>query len=139
MKIELTLEQYTKLAELVCLGNWMANAHRSPDALRDEYDEAEQLFLALSQGAEGNTGIEHNQEHEAYSPGPEMQERLSELVNEYDAATLWEGLAYGLGDRDTMLKEGEPTVEEILGNRQRYLEEFTEHGLDRVKVDWEGK
>ena len=79
MKIELTLEQYTKLAELVCLGNWMANAHRSPDALRDEYDEAEQLFLALSQGAEGNTGIEHNQEHrsEERRVGKECRSRWS--------------------------------------------------------------
>ena len=139
MKIELTLEQYTRLAELVCLGNWVANSHRGPNALRAEYDEAEQKFLSFSKELGTDDLIEHSEEHEAYYPGPDMQERLSELINEYDAATLWEELAYGLGDRDTMEAGGEPTVEEIMANRERYLQEFAEHGLNRVKVDWEGK
>lgn len=43
MKIELTKQQYETLLELMYLGNWMANSHRTTDLI-SRYEEMEQLI-----------------------------------------------------------------------------------------------
>ena len=136
MRIDLTREQYTHLAELVYLGNWVVNGHRLPDELIEKYDDAEQLFLSFSKRMVNYELIKHYEEHDAYEPAPEMESRLHEFINEYDEATLWEELSDRLAARDLLELGQEITIEGLLPLADRYDEELSKNGLDRVRVDW---
>lgn len=136
MRIDLTREQYTLLAELVYLGNWVVNGHRQPDELIEKYDKTEQLFLGFSQRVVNFGLIKHYEQDDTYGPGAEMESRLHDFINEYDEATLWEELPDRLAVRDLMEQGQEITIEGLLPLADQYDEELSENGLDRVRVDW---
>lgn len=136
MRIDLTREQYTLLAELVYLGNWVVNGHRLPDELIEKYDGAEQLFLSFSKRMVNYGLIKYYDEDDTYGPALEMERRLREFIKEYDEATLWEELSDRLAARDLREQGQEITFEGMLPLADRYDEEFSKNHLDNVRVDW---
>lgn len=136
MKIELSKEQYLRLVELVYLGNWLMNAHRVADDHLEEYDESEQQFLSFCKKF-GDNDIQYDAKYKTYYISREQEDKLGEFIKDYDDATFWDELADRLGDRDTLASNREPTIEEVLANRNKYHEEIAKNGLRRVKVDWD--
>ena len=137
MRIDLTREQYTLLAELVYLGNWMVNAHRDPDDLIEKYDDMGQLFFSFSKRLVNYGLIRYYDRDDSYGPGAEMEASLHELIDEYDDETLWDELGHALSFRDLREQKKEMTFENLLPVVDRYFNEFEKNGVGRVRVDWD--
>ena len=135
MKIELTGEQYRRLVELVYLGNWVINSHRSGDEMLKEYEEFEKYVYTLSEKFGANDLVDYDREVREYFPSEELDEHMLDLVDEYDDFVFWEELALRLGERDIIESGRAPNVLETFANRDKYMEEFESRGLDRVRVE----
>ncbi len=143
--ITLTRKRFKALLKAVYLGNWMANAYRTDDMLK-EYENIEDYIFSLAP----QFGLDKYMDHEEsdgdrYYPTSIFEETtdVHRVQEAYGEETFWDELAERLGQRDFFKKY---SVEEIKKmSREEYFtklsdcidtfnEEFEKFGLERLRV-----
>ncbi|MFZ1075711.1 MAG: hypothetical protein WAN50_05050 [Minisyncoccia bacterium] len=140
--LEFTKDQYIALAQLVYLGNWMANCHRTgreDDPHLDKYNEIADYVFSLAPLFGLPKQFEHQLE---YDPSGQDTE-ISRLIKEYDDEAFWDELEDRLGDRDFFNRYSEEewkkmTQEERFMKLQdciiKWEDEFEEYGISRLGI-----
>ena len=132
MDITLTPKQYKALANLVYLGEWMANSGRLPADIVTEYRDVSELLYSRAKDA----GLEDYVEKE-------MEPVLEPHIEEYDEDNFWEKLEDRLSARDLERQFGREavqkmSVEEYFKNlhahAERYASAFEKHGLAKLDL-----
>lgn len=146
MKIEFTKEQFENLMEMVYLGNWMANAHRTDDMI-EKYEDLESYVFSFAK----EFGLEKYADDEVVEDGKfyptrffEEETDINELHDEYDDENFWTELPDRLGDRDFMRKYSKEDWEKMT-QEERFLKrreceigwekELEENGIERLEIN----
>lgn len=141
IKIELTQEEYEKLAQLSYIGNWVVNSHRFEPM--EEYEELVQKVYSFSQQLQLEDIIEYDEELEKYYPTEDFETETKDLIQDYDSYTLWEELAYILAERDFFRTFSNEQIEQMKPEEifyeqdtiaHSYINEFYENGVENVLV-----
>ncbi len=142
MKIEITKEQYKKLVELMYLGDWVVNACRNEDYVKD-YEDLEQAVYSHAKEADCQEYVEYDEEEKEYCNTIELDrnQKLDGFIDNYDDEIFWKELVERLAERDLYKKFGEKEVsqmspekylEEVMGFEETYRKELEDNGLDNV-------
>ena len=129
MQINLTPKEFSRLLDLVYIGNWVLNSTRGDDRFQD-YDDLESKIFALSPALSEpwNGTIVPSR---AYAEGG-----IHEAIAYYEDNVFYEILAEELSRRDMNYPEiGEENYDEIMGRMQQYMEEFQISGVDRLVLE----
>jgi hypothetical protein len=139
MKIELNKIQYRKLIELLFLGDWLTNSHRTGakgDEVKTDYKELEQYILSFAK--EFQSGHVVMEEAGEYFTTMKFEENLMPIIEEYDEYTFWEQLSERLAERDLSKEIGkvkklkEEHIERKYEIEETYQEEFEKNGLKNI-------
>ena len=133
MQIELTNKQYRRLLDLVYIGNWVLNATRGDDRIR-EYDEVETLVFShcLPQGMAKLVELYQGEliPSRAFAEGG-----IHEAIMAYEDDMFFEILAQEMAMRDL---PGQPITESELAELENrvedYLAEFSANGTDNLSI-----
>jgi hypothetical protein len=140
MNIPFTEEQYRALLNIVHLGEWMANANRSDEGIR-EITGIEQHVYSFA-GAFGMDDLV-TLEGSLYVPTKELEDPLFPIIDAYDDEGFWDKLIEVLSARDLAAEHGvtgmeklnrEQLAEEMDDRASVYEEEFEEYGVERLQI-----
>ncbi|TAN58542.1 hypothetical protein EPN15_00600 [Patescibacteria group bacterium] len=145
MKIEFTKEQFGSLLKSVYLGNWIANAHRTDDMIK-EYEEIEDYIFSHAK----EFGFDEYVDDEKADKGKFFSTRIFEeeagmqkLIEEYDEETFWDEIIDRLAIRDLFSQHSRVELEKMDGNErmeklgileEKWAEEINEKGIERLEV-----
>ena len=145
MKIEFTKEQFESLLKSVYLGNWVANAHRTDDMIK-EYEEIEDYIFSHAK----EFGFDEYVDDEKADEGKFFPTRIFEeetdiqkLIEEYDEETFWDEVIDRLASRDLFRQYSRVELEKMDGNErmeklgileEKWAEEINESGIERLEV-----
>lgn len=141
MEIKFTKEQYKNLIKLVYLGNWMANAIRTDDRIR-EFDDLEQYIYSCCKDSAIQKYIEYDNKLKKFFVREELEE-IDQYIDDYDDYNFWDELIFRLARRDLLKEYGENAVrkmswEELLEKEapflEKYGEEFEKYGIERLEI-----
>lgn len=134
MKLELTKKQYRRLLDMVYIGNWVLNSTRGDDRFTD-YDEVESLLFSKA-GEEGMKSLAEVYEGEIIPSRAFVDGGIHEAIIEYENNVFFDILAEDLARRDMEdAAIDENNYEELTRRIEAYLDEFEEHGTDRILVE----
>lgn len=143
--IKLTKKQFLSLLKIVYLGNWLANAQRTDDRIK-EYEEIESFIFSHAKqfGFSEYVDDEFASEGAFYPTGQfEEETKVGLLHEEYDNDSFWEELIDRLARRDVVRKIGEEVLQNLEGidrvmkleyAQEKYEKIFSEVGLDAIEV-----
>ena len=148
MKIEFTKEQFESLLKSVYLGNWVANAHRTDDMIK-EYEEIEDYIFSHAK----EFGFDEYVDDEKADKGKFFPARIFEeeadiqkLIEEYDKETFWDEIIDRLAARDLFRQYSRAELEKMDGNErmeklgileEKWAKEINENGIERLEVSKE--
>jgi len=152
MKIEFTREEYKCLLDMLCIAEWVLNAHKVEDDPRTEvYGKLEQKIYSYAKDMGFKDLIEYATDHGKYYPTRKYEEAGSamEFIEEFENETFWDELISRLADRDLIRQVGgvenlsklsfEERIEKTLPLEEKYSSEFEERGLDGISVVYNRK
>jgi hypothetical protein len=146
MKIELSEREYGLLLHFVEMADWVLNAYTNKeDTEFKEYSELEQKIFSHAQECGYGSLIELSAEFQKYLPTRKYEEDWSvmKIVEEFENETFWDELTERLAERDVTRQIGEEhfrrldpvdRIMKIEAFREKYSEEFTKHGIDRLVI-----
>lgn len=134
MKLELTKKQYRRLLDMVYIGNWILNSTRGEDRFAD-YDEVESLLFSKA-ADEGMKSLAELYQGEVVPSRAFVDGGIHEAIIEYENNIFFDILAEDLARRDMEdAAIDENNYEELVRRIDAYLDEFEEHGTDRILVE----
>lgn len=134
MKLELTKKQYRRLLDMVYIGNWVLNSTRGDDRFTD-YDEVESLLFSNA-GDAGMKALAEVCGGEVIPSRAFVDGGIHEAIIEYENNVFFDILAEDLARRDMEdAAIDENNYEELTRRIEAYLDEFEEHGTDRILVE----
>lgn len=134
MKLELTKKQYRRLLDMVYIGNWVLNSTRGDDRFTD-YDEVESLLFSKA-GDAGMKALAEVCGGEVIPSRAFVDGGIHEAIIEYENNVFFDILAEDLARRDMEdAAIDENNYEELTRRIEAYLDEFEEHGTDRILVE----
>lgn len=134
MQIELTKKEFRRLLDLVYIGNWVLNSIRGDDRFAD-YDNVESKLFGLCRAHGMDTLVQQWEGQwipsEAFADGG-----IHEAIACYEDAVFFQILAEELARRDMDYPEiGDDNYDEIVSRMERYMDEFTDSGVDHLVLD----
>lgn len=149
MEMNFTKKEYQTLVEMLLIADWVITAHEEEErAATKGYRELRKKVLAHHKEMGLAEAFVYSPKEDEYfeTAAYEASAAHMRFIEEYDNQVFWEELATRLAERDSaaeeMLRaqgarsEGERTAR-LLELTARYEEEFSENGLDNVRVDLE--
>jgi len=142
LKIEFNKNQYEGLIKLVYLGNWMVNAYRIDDCLK-EFEEIEEYVLSFSDEMDFDNYVVYDKKFKKHFPTRKFEEEVDVYVDEYNDEMFWDELIDRLAKRDFINKYGEEAIhkmdlEERFGKLQpfinKYEREFEKYGIENLVI-----
>lgn len=133
------------MLKVAYLGNWMANAWRIEDKVK-EYESIEHYLFSLAPTFGFEKFVEHEEiDGNAYYPSRSFEETtdVEELHEAYDEDTFWDELVNRLGDRDFFSRYSLEQIKSMTDEERYlkrsecaewYIEEINEYGLERISV-----
>jgi len=140
--LELTGKQYKDLVKLVFLGNMVTEEMSDDEALASFNAVVQQVYAASGPGKE-NLYIAFDKAEDEYFLADDLENELTDLLDEYDESRFWENLVMRLTIRDLQKKFSEKELKampEEKGSRELevihnyYINEFDDHDIDNLKV-----
>jgi len=134
MKLDLTKKQYRRLLDMVYIGNWVLNSTRGEDRFAD-YDQVESLLFAKA-GEVGLKGLAELYQGEVVPSRAFVEGGIHEAIIDYENNVFFDILAEDLARRDmedALIDES--NYDELVRRIDAYLDEFEEHGTDRILVE----
>ena len=134
MELQLTEKQFSRLLDLVYIGNWVLNSARGEDRIRD-YDVVEsQVFShCLDHGMAALVELYNGEiiPSRAFAEGG-----IHEAIMAYEDVAFFEILAEELALRDLDAERAtEENYDEVMERMEQYMGEFEAHGTDHISVD----
>lgn len=150
MNVFITKKEYRLLLDMLYLSDWMMNAHAADDQEQHkEHQALRRKLLAYYKEMEAQDLIEYSEELDEYCELAPYEESLHDhYIGPYNTETFWEELLERLAERDVVKAVGVEAyqsmsdlecaskLEEI---REVYADEFEQHGIDRIKIDYDTK
>ena len=134
MNLELTKKQYRRLLDMVYIGNWVLNSTRGDDRFAD-YDEVESLLFSKAK-EEGMKSLAEVYEGEVIPSRAFVDGGIHEAIMEYENNVFFDILAEDLARRDMEdAAIDQNNYDELIRRIDAYLDEFEEHGTDRILVE----
>jgi len=142
LKIEFNKNQYEGLIKLVYLGNWMVNAYRIDDCLR-EFEEIEEYVLSFSDEMDFDNYVVYDKKFKKHFPTRKFEEEVHVYVDEYNDEMFWDELIDRFAKRDFINKYGQEAIrkmdlEERFGKLQpfinKYEREFGKYGIENLVI-----
>ena len=134
MKLELTKKQYRRLLDMVYIGNWVLNSTRGDDRFAD-YDEVESLLFSKAP-EEGMKSLAEVYQGEIIPSRAFVDGGIHEAIIEYENNVFFDILAEDLARRDMEdAAIDQNNSDELVRRIDAYLDEFEEHGTDRILVE----
>lgn len=131
--------------KLVYLGNWLANANRTSDAVK-EYEEMEDYIFSFAPkfGLEKYMSNEPD-DGERFFPTRDFEEEtdVQDLIEDYDNETFWDEAVDRFGERDFFKKYSKEKIEKMdrderfvkrMECQEKYEDEFEENGIDNFEI-----
>ncbi len=134
MKLDLTKKQYRRLLDMVYIGNWVLNSTRGDDRFAD-YDQVESLLFSKA-GEVGLKGLAELYQGEVVPSRAFVEGGIHEAIIDYENNVFFDILAEDLARRDmedALIDES--NYDELVRRIDAYLDEFEEHGTDRILVE----
>lgn len=140
IQIVLSRAQFETLLKMVYFGDWLVNGIRSPSDSIPEFEELEQLLLAVGHRSGLADIIDFEPRLSQFFLA--LEEELQPFINEYDDEAFWDGLVDRLADREFEETYGEAAdrmgreerFEKIGALVDKYEAEMERHGMDRLRV-----
>ncbi|KQU25229.1 hypothetical protein ASG65_16010 [Bacillus sp. Leaf13] len=136
MKINFTKKQYETLFKMVQYGYWVASDIEN----NKEFSDLEQYLNSYAKDF-GMEGINFVKEYEIYDLSHELENKLHEVIDEYEEGVFRDKLAYHMA-RKEFAKESnlqEYTQEEafkrIMELEEKYHLHIEERGLEHLKIE----
>jgi hypothetical protein len=139
-------EEYRKLLILTFLGEWAVNAHRTDDHKKD-FEEVADKILAFAGQFDLNEYVDKGDASGKIYPSGQLEDESLQFMDEYEEHYFWDELADRLAERDMERRYGLKRLQGmdwetkfVLRGRiiDRYNREFTENGLDHLRVGFLG-
>lgn len=132
MNIELTDKEFRRLLDLVYIGNWILNAARGDDRIKD-YDDLESKIFAQCARSRRFHSLFEIVDDEVYPSRAFEEGGIHEAIMDYEDIVFFDILAEELAIRDL---GGSPMDEIGIAQLETriidYMSEFEENGLDNV-------
>lgn len=132
MNIELTDKEFRRLLDLVYIGNWILNAARGDDRIKD-YDDLESKLFAQCARSRRFHSLFEIVDDEVYPSRAFEEGGIHEAIMDYEDIVFFDILAEELAIRDL---GGSPLDEIGIAQLETrivdYMNEFEENGLDNV-------
>ncbi|MFJ7847817.1 hypothetical protein ACIQZM_04795 [Peribacillus sp. NPDC097206] len=136
MKINFTNNQYNTLIKLVQYGYWIASDMEK----NEEFSELEQYLNSYAKDF-GVKGIEYIEEYGIYDVSRELEEKIQEVINEYEDGVFLDKIAYHMA-RNEFVKESklknfsqEEAFLRVLELEEKYHLYIEENGLEHLKIE----
>lgn len=130
MKINFTKKQYESLIKLIYLGEWVVNAHRVDDRVR-ELEELEQYVLSFYKDFGMERYITFDEDLKKFFTTTDFEDisKVNDYIDDYNDNTFWDELIFRLARRDLIERYGEEAVmnmdwEERMSKEEVFIEEY---------------
>jgi hypothetical protein len=142
IQMEFSEAEFRKLLEMVCLADWVKNAHAEPDSTVNPYS-LEQKIYKEAKGAGCGDLVTYEGKEKMFLPSKMMEEKFHGVLDEYNDQTFWEELVSRLAIRDAEEERGQDALEKMSPDEQvrvlreleeRYQAETETHGIDRLEI-----
>ncbi len=143
MRIDLDTEEYRRLLQLAALGAWMLESgHEEPRPEHEAFVKVLQDLYREASAAGCGEWIE--EEDGQYFESARLEEWMATRIQDYDNYIFWDELVLRMADRDYEEAGGidwidglgeVERIEEQMPLEERWWEEFSSFGLDRLVVD----
>jgi hypothetical protein len=146
MQIEIADDDYEKLLDLLFLAGRVLTAHKEEDPRTAPYLAVMQRLYARALEAGRPELVTFDPELNHYQPARPMADssEVRRLLDEFADETFWHELVFRFTERDverqaggrekTMLLTEEERFKLEVPLEERYLQEFSEHGIDRLEI-----
>jgi len=147
MNIEISTREYRDLLDILHIADVVMSAHRREEDKRSERHRALiQKFYALARGEGLDRLFSHNESVQKHVPTAEFEESslAHKVIDEFGDHIFWDELISRLSVRDVAQIAGgidrlnamsESDRQAMEGPvRQRYIEEFSAHGVANLEV-----
>jgi hypothetical protein len=147
MNIEISANEYRDLLDILHIADVVMSGHRREEDNRTVAHRALiQKLYALSAGEGAEPLISYSKSAHSYVPTPEFEAGTvsHKVVDEFADHLFWDGLISRLsfrdaaeivGGKDRLNAMSDRDRREAEGPiRQRYIEEFSKHGIDNLAV-----
>ena len=131
MNIDLTDKEFSRLLDMVYIGNWILNSTRAADRFEDYDIVQEKLFsLCAKNGMRSLIQVWHGHvfPSKAYEDGG-----IHEAIADYEDAVFFDILAEELSRRD--LGEDIDDFGALTARMDEYMAEFEKNGVANLTVD----
>ena len=132
MNIEMSEKEFRRLLDLVYVGNWVMNAMRGENRIR-EYDEIESKCFSYCLKS-GMYSLFEIVDGEVVPSAGFEDGGIQEAIMDYEDCAFFDILSEELARRD-MSDSGSADETELMGRIEDYRREFDENGLDHVSVE----
>lgn len=147
MKINITKKEYRLLLEMLHLSDWMMHSHlEGPEQRHAQHEELRKKLLSYYKEMEAEDIIEYSKESNDYYETNEYEEYLHEkFITPYDHQSFWDELIDRLAERDVIKEmgsekfksmDGMERITKLANAEEKYVNEFENHGLEHVKIDY---
>ena len=147
MNIEISADEFRILLDILHIADVVMSGHRREEDKRTVSHRALiQKLYALSTGEGAEPLISYNESVHSYIPTPEFEASTMahKVVDEFADHLFWDGLISRLSFRDAAEIAGGKNRLNAMSDRdrqeaegpirQRYIEEFSKHGVDNLAV-----
>jgi type IV secretory pathway VirB4 component len=146
MKINFTKKEYRLLVDMLYLSNWVMHSHAiGPEEHHSEYEELRKKLLSYYKEMGFKDMEKESTAKCEYYETWEYEEAMHEkFINLYEDQVFWDELTDRLAERDAVKEiglekfqtmEGMERINKIEEIRDRYANEFEQHGIDYVKIE----
>ncbi|PIW47508.1 MAG: hypothetical protein COW18_08960 [Zetaproteobacteria bacterium CG12_big_fil_rev_8_21_14_0_65_54_13] len=148
MDISLTPQELSLLLQLACIGEWVKHGHLEGNERADAAVVAHKHVLRKLQSIAHNAGmsalVEYDDKRDEYFETKEFEADYLQCIDAYVEESFWEELADRLAARDLVGEFGEEgfaalarfeRIGKITELSEWYLNEWSTHGIRRLKVD----
>jgi hypothetical protein len=142
VQMEYSEAEFRKLLEIVCLADWVKNAHAGPDSTVNPYSVEQKIYKGAIAAGCGDL-VTYDAKKNVYSPSKNLEEKFHEVLDEYNDETFWEELVTRMAIRDVEEERGQAALEKMSPEEQlralrqweeRYQAETETHGIDRLEI-----
>jgi|WetSurMetagenome_2_1015567.scaffolds.fasta_scaffold08019_2 hypothetical protein len=140
MNIPFSETQYRTLLNIVHLGEWLANARRTDEGIKD-ITAIEQYVYSFA-SAFGMDDLV-TREGSEFVPTSELEDPLFPIIDAYDDEGFWDKLVEVLAARDLTAEHGITGIKKLDHDKLAdqmderaavYEEEFEEYGVERLQI-----
>lgn len=138
ISLDLTESQFSRLLELVYLGEWVRQAHNK-DTYDTEIENLEQLLYRTAYQEGLDEMVEYDKKLGGYVPSEEFEEACDEYIEQYDSQTFWEELIVRLAQKKLDSLHGSTLSSKEAEKQQaiyitEYEKEFEINGIERLDI-----